>query len=121
MKPPRGLPFASARSRRVGERVFVKSLPPPSEVTAPSFPADRGDVEFRRIVAARAPGTAVVWRAHEEVFPSISERRVVPSTTSTPTILHLPGFEHTRLTFRSRGRDFRLTDVHGRLVTDILT
>ena len=36
------------------------------------------------------------------------------------TILHLLGFDHTRLTFRSQGRDFRLTDVHGRVVREIL-
>ncbi|MBI2804505.1 MAG: DUF1501 domain-containing protein [Planctomycetes bacterium] len=36
------------------------------------------------------------------------------------TILHLLGFDHERLTFRHAGRDFRLTDVHGQLVTDIL-
>jgi hypothetical protein len=36
------------------------------------------------------------------------------------TILHLLGFDHTRLTFRYGGRDFRLTDVHGRVVNAIL-
>jgi hypothetical protein len=35
------------------------------------------------------------------------------------TILHLMGLDHTRLTYRYSGRDFRLTDVHGRVVTDI--
>jgi len=29
------------------------------------------------------------------------------------TILHLLGLDHTRLTYRSQGRDFRLTDVEG--------
>jgi hypothetical protein len=32
------------------------------------------------------------------------------------TILHLLGFDHERLTYRSQGRDFRLTDVHGTVV-----
>ena len=36
------------------------------------------------------------------------------------TILHLLGFDHTKLTSRFQGRDFRLTDVHGRVVTEIL-
>jgi hypothetical protein len=36
------------------------------------------------------------------------------------TLLHLLGFDHTKLTFRSQGRDFRLTDVHGNLVKGIL-
>ena len=37
------------------------------------------------------------------------------------TILHLMGLDHTRLTFRYSGRDFRLTDVHGSVTTGILT
>jgi hypothetical protein len=36
------------------------------------------------------------------------------------TLLHLFGFDHTRLTYRSQGRDFRLTDVEGELVKKIL-
>lgn len=36
------------------------------------------------------------------------------------TILHLMGFDHTKLTYRYAGRDFRLTDVHGHVVEDIL-
>jgi hypothetical protein len=36
------------------------------------------------------------------------------------TILHLLGLDHTRLTYRHAGRDYRLTDVHGRIVQDIL-
>jgi hypothetical protein len=36
------------------------------------------------------------------------------------TILHLLGFDHERLTFRYAGRDFRLTDVHGQVVRDLL-
>src|SRR5439155_20748936 len=37
------------------------------------------------------------------------------------TILHLMGFDHTRLTYRYSGRDFRLTDVHGNVIKDILS
>ncbi len=36
------------------------------------------------------------------------------------TILHLMGIDHTRLTYRSQGRDFRLTDVHGELFKPLL-
>ncbi len=37
------------------------------------------------------------------------------------TILHQMGINHERLTYRFQGRDFRLTDVHGNIVTDILS
>ncbi|MGB6042542.1 MAG: DUF1501 domain-containing protein, partial [Pirellulales bacterium] len=36
------------------------------------------------------------------------------------TILHCLGIDHERLTYRFQGRDFRLTDVHGKVVRDIL-
>ena len=36
------------------------------------------------------------------------------------TLLHLLGFDHERLTFRSEGRDFRLTDVAGRVIAPLL-
>jgi uncharacterized protein (DUF1501 family) len=36
------------------------------------------------------------------------------------TLLHLLGFDHTKLTYRFQGRDFRLTDVHGEIVKPLL-
>ena len=36
------------------------------------------------------------------------------------TILHLLGFDHERLTYRYAGRDFRLTDVHGKVIKPIV-
>jgi hypothetical protein len=37
------------------------------------------------------------------------------------TILHLMGFDHERLTYRFGGRDYRLTDVYGRVVSEIVS
>jgi uncharacterized protein (DUF1501 family) len=37
------------------------------------------------------------------------------------TILHCLGIDHERLTYRFQGRDFRLTDVHGSVVTELLS
>ena len=36
------------------------------------------------------------------------------------TILHLLGIDHTKLVFRFQGRDYRLTDVHGNVVRQVL-
>ena len=36
------------------------------------------------------------------------------------TILHLLGFDHEKLTYRYNGRDFRLTDVYGNVVKDLI-
>ena len=37
------------------------------------------------------------------------------------TLLHLMGIDHERLTFKYQGRRFRLTDVHGNVITDLLS
>ena len=37
------------------------------------------------------------------------------------TLLYLLGFDHEKFTYRYARRDFRLTDVHGRVVRDLLT
>mgnify|MGYP002640708599 CR=1 FL=1 len=36
------------------------------------------------------------------------------------TLLHLLGIDHEKLTYRYQGRDFRLTDLYGRVVQDII-
>jgi hypothetical protein len=36
------------------------------------------------------------------------------------TMMHLVGIDHTKLTYRYQGRDFRLTDVHGHVVKDLI-
>jgi hypothetical protein len=36
------------------------------------------------------------------------------------TILHLFGFDHEKFTYRYAGRDFRLTDVHGKVVREVV-
>ena len=50
------------------------------------------------------------------------ERRVNPVHVHDfqATLLHLLGIDHERLTFRFQGRDFRLTDVHGQVVSGLL-
>ena len=37
------------------------------------------------------------------------------------TLMHLLGFDHERLTYRFQGRDYRLTDVHGEVVHDVIS
>ncbi len=46
--------------------------------------------------------------------------KVTPVHDLHATMLHLLGVDHERLTFRFQGRDYRLTDVHGHVVRDIL-
>jgi hypothetical protein len=50
----------------------------------------------------------------------LDETLVVWTTDFHATILHLMGLDHERLTFRHTGRDYRLTDVHGRVVKEVM-
>jgi hypothetical protein len=60
-----------------------------------------------------------VHGATDEFGFQVAEQRVHVHDLHA-TILHLLGFDHERLTFRHAGRDFRLTDVHGNVVREIL-
>ena len=65
---------------------------------------DGGDEMFRRQVVGRR----------------FAAENVVTMYDLHATILHLLGLDHERLTFRFGGRDMSLTDVHGRVVKEIL-
>jgi hypothetical protein len=77
------------------------------------------------------PNAFTMWMAGGGVKPgvTIGETDDFGFNTATDTVhvhdlhatlLHLLGLEHTKLTYRFQGRDFRLTDVHGELVQKLL-
>ena len=59
------------------------------------------------------------YGATDEIGHKAAENRVNVHDLHA-TILHLLGLEHTNLTFRLNGRDFRLTDVEGEVIRDII-
>ena len=62
---------------------------------------------------------SVIYGTSDDVgFAAVEDKMHVHDLHAT--ILHLMGIDHEKLTYRYSGRDFRLTDVHGRVVTDIL-
>jgi uncharacterized protein (DUF1501 family) len=61
----------------------------------------------------------IVYGKTDEIGLSVVENRVHVHDLQA-TILHLFGLDHKRLTFRFQGRDFRLTDVHGKVVREVL-
>jgi arylsulfatase A-like enzyme len=63
------------------------------------------------------PGIA--WGQTDDFGANIAENEVHVHDFHA-TILHLLGFDHTKLTFRYAGRDFRLTDVAGNVVNGLL-
>jgi len=60
----------------------------------------------------------IVGETDELGFAPVEDRCHVHDIHAT--ILHLLGIEHTKLTYRFQGRDFRLTDVHGKLLPKLL-
>lgn len=61
----------------------------------------------------------VIGETDELGFNAVADRAHVHDIHAT--ILHLLGLDHTKLTFRFQGRDFRLTDVHGEVMTKLFT
>ena len=61
----------------------------------------------------------ITWGATDELGYN-SVENVVQVHDLHATVLHLMGIDHKRLTYRYQGRDFRLTDVHGNVVSGIL-
>jgi hypothetical protein len=61
----------------------------------------------------------MVYGATDDFSYNITEQPVHIHDLNA-TILQQLGINHERLTYRFQGRDFRLTDVHGEVVTDIL-
>jgi hypothetical protein len=61
---------------------------------------------------------AIIGETDELGFNPVEDRAHVHDIHAT--ILHLLGIDHKKLTFRFQGRDFRLTDVHGNVLTKLL-
>jgi hypothetical protein len=91
----------------------------------------QGDIDSPRIGRDHHPKCFSVWAAGGGLKGGLSYGRtddfgynVVENPVSffdfNATLLHLLGVEHTRLTFRYQGRDYRLTDVHGEVVKGLL-
>jgi len=61
-----------------------------------------------------------VYGSTDDIGAAVVENRVHVHDFHA-TILHILGMDHERLTFRHGGRDYRLTDVHGNVVSALLT
>ncbi|MGE4183176.1 MAG: DUF1501 domain-containing protein [Limisphaerales bacterium] len=70
------------------------------------------------VAGAGVKAGAIIGETDELGFGPVRERVHVHDLHAT--LLHLLGLDHKRLTFRFQGRDFRLTDVHGEIVTPLL-
>jgi uncharacterized protein (DUF1501 family) len=80
---------------------------------------DHNSHGFSMILAGGGVKGGMVHGATDDFGFKAVEKPVHPHDLHA-TALHLLGFDHTKLTYRYSGRDFRLTDVAGEVVQDIL-
>ena len=74
---------------------------------------------FSSWMAGAGVKPGISWGATDEIAAQVAEGEVHVHDFHA-TILHLLGFDHTKLTYHHGGRDYRLIDVHGDVVTEIL-
>jgi hypothetical protein len=74
---------------------------------------------FSSWVAGGGTKPGLAYGATDDIAATVAEKKVHVHDFHA-TILHLLGLDHEKLTYRHAGRDFRLTDVYGNVVKDIL-
>jgi hypothetical protein len=83
----------------------------------------KGREHYNKVYSSWLAGGGIkpgmVYGASDELGVSVAENEMHVHDFHA-TILHCLGFDHEKLTYRHAGRDFRLTDVHGHVVKDIL-
>jgi len=99
-------------------RTPTVELPNDSGVKVPSG-RDHNHHGFTVWMAGGGVKAGTVYGATDELGFKAVEKPVHVHDLQA-TMLHLLGLDHTKLTYRHSGRDFRLTDVHGRVITDWL-
>jgi hypothetical protein len=81
---------------------------------------DHHHTAFSTLLAGGGVKGGLAYGASDELGMNVAENPVHVHDLHA-TLLHLLGLNHERLTYRYAGRDFRLTDVHGRVVHEIIS
>ncbi len=89
-------------------------------LTATNYGRDHHPGCFTMWMAGAGVKAGMVYGATDEFSYNVAENPVHVHDFQA-TLLHLLGIDHERLTYKYQGRRFRLTDVHGHVVKDILS
>lgn len=81
---------------------------------------DHNSYGYSVAVAGGGIKGGTVYGATDDFGYRAAENPVHPHDLNA-TLLHQLGLDHTKLTYRYSGRDFRLTDVHGKVIQDIIS
>ncbi len=98
---------------------FGRTIYSQGTLTETNYGRDHHPRCFTVLMTGAGVKKGITYGATDDYCYNITENPVHVHDLNA-TILHLMGVDHTRLTFRSQGRDFRLTDVHGELVKSVL-
>ncbi len=99
---------------------FGRTIYSQGAITETSYGRDHHPRCFTMLLAGAGVKKGLTYGTTDEFCYNITENPVHVHDLNA-TIMHLMGVDHTRLTFRYQGRDFRLTDIHGELVKGILS
>jgi hypothetical protein len=100
-------------------RTPVVELPTPGSNAGKINGRDHNHHGFSMWLAGGGAKGGIAYGATDEFGFAAVENKVHVHDLHA-TLLHLLGFDHEKLTYRYAGRDFRLTDVHGKVVRDLL-
>ena len=115
------VPLAERREGREHERDLVRARD-----------AERGIRRTRAALHAQVVGSQGgegILVGDVVICPRVAERQALEHNVAIDDelsllvvhgVLHLLGFDHERLTYRYAGRDFRLTDVHGKVIKSVV-
>ena len=98
---------------------FGRTIYSQGTLTETDYGRDHHPRCFTVLMAGAGVKKGVTFGATDDFCYNITENPVHVHDLNA-TILHLMGVDHTRLTYRAQGRDFRLTDIHGELVKGVL-
>jgi hypothetical protein len=98
---------------------FGRTVFSQGKYTADNYGRDHHGRCFSMFLAGGGIRGGITYGATDDYGYSVVEKPVHVHDLQA-TILHLLGVDHTALTYRFQGREFRLTDVHGHVVRDIL-
>ncbi len=99
---------------------FGRTVYSQGQLTTETYGRDHHPRCFTVWLAGGGVKPGITYGATDEYSYNITQNPVSVHDLHA-TMLHLLGFDHTRLIYRHAGRDFRLTDVFGRVVHEILT
>ncbi len=98
---------------------FGRTIYSQGGLTAENYGRDHHPRCFTMLLAGAGVKAGTVYGETDDYCYNIVRDPVAVHDLNA-TIMHLMGVEHTKLTYRYQGRDFRLTDIHGELVKGII-